>query len=246
VLLSRMQRNGRIACIRHCQSTHAQAACPEEAAASSLHVERSAFPNAKLSASGPPPEPPMALNGQKVKLEVPELAPGQPKSGQTLPFSAPDPQISLVLKADLGAQQLTVLERDTVVRVWPISSGIDGYPTPIGTFQPKSANRMWYSHQYNWTPMPYAIFFVRGVAFHGTNVTSRLGKSASHGCIRLATSHAAQLFDLVHKHGFATTQIIVFGTARHDPSPVANRAPTTKAEPAASNGLPWWAKTLFD
>ena len=81
VLLSRMQRNGRIACVRHCQSTHAQAACLEEAAASSLHVERSAFPNAKLSASDPPPEPPMALNGQKVKLEVPpELAPRQPKS----------------------------------------------------------------------------------------------------------------------------------------------------------------------
>jgi tetratricopeptide (TPR) repeat protein len=162
------------------------------------------------------------------------------------PRDAPRPLFTLILKTDLSAQQLTVVENDVVVHVWPISSGTRGYATPTGIFQPNSANRIWYSRQYNWTPMPYAIFFVRGVAFHGTNLTSRLGKSASHGCIRLATSHAARLFELVHEHGFAKTQIIVFGTARHDPPPIAERAPTTKAEPAASNGLPWWAKSLFD
>src|SRR5262249_54055339 len=143
------------------------------------------------------------------------IASGEPRIGKTPPSptsfenkaaaanGAPTPPITLVLKADLGAQQLSVLEGDTVVRVWPISSGVDGYPTPTGIFQPKSANKMWYSRQYDWTPMPYAVFFTRGVAFHGTNETSRLGKSASHGCVRLATSNAAQLFDLVHKHGFA-------------------------------------------
>jgi len=198
----------------------------------------------------------MALNGQKVKLEVPpELAPRQPKSGQTLPFSAPDPQITLVLKADLGAQQLTILEGDTVVRVWPISSGIDGYPTPIGTFQPKSANRMWYSRQYNWTPMPYAVFFSRGVAFHGTDATSRLGTSASHGCIRLATSNAAELFDLVHKHGFERTSIIVFGTPKHDRAAVVRRAPSvtreslhtvTRRSMPQSNSLPSWLGPAFN
>jgi L,D-transpeptidase catalytic domain len=93
--------------------------------------------------------------------------------------------------------------------------------------------------------MPYAVFFTRGVAFHGTNFTSRLGKSASHGCIRLATSNAAQLFDLVHKHGFAQTQIIVFGTAKHDAPVVARRVPTARETPA-SNGLPSWAKALFN
>ena len=256
VLLSLMQRNGRIACIRHCQSTHAQAACLEEAAANSLHVERSASPSAKLSAPGPSPEPPTALNGPKVNLDVPaKLAPGQPKSSQTPPSSAPDPQITLVLKADLGAQQLTVLEGDTVVRVWPISSGMDGYPTPIGTFQPKSANRMWYSRQYNWTPMPYAVFFSRGVAFHGTDATSRLGTSASHGCIRLATSNAAELFDLVHKHGFERTSIIVFGTPKHDRAAMVRRAPSVTRESLHTvtrrsmpqfNSLPSWLGPAFN
>ena len=163
-----------------------------------------------------------------------------------LPHDAPGPPFTLVLKTDLGAQQLTVLRMMPLCTSGRFPRAREGYATPTGIFQPKSANRMWYSRQYNWTPMPYAVFFVRGVAFHGTNITSRLGKSASHGCIRLATSNAAQLFDLVHKHGFEKTQIIVFGTARHDPPPVAKRVPTTEAKTAASSGLPWWAKTLFD
>ena len=72
-----------------------------------------------------------------------------------------------------------MVENDAVVHVWPISSGTQGYATPTGTFQPKSAHRMWYSRQYDWTPMPYAIFFVRGVAFHGADNHPGLEPSAT-------------------------------------------------------------------
>ena len=159
------------------------------------------------------------------------------------PSDAPVSPFTLVLKTDLGAQELTVVENDTVVHVWPISSGTRGYSTPTGTFQPKSAHRMWYSRQYDWTPMPYAVFFVRGVAFHGTTAVSRLGRSASHGCIRLATSNAAQLFELVQRHGFAKTQIVVSGKAIHDPPTVA-RAPTART--TYPNTFASWVKTLFN
>lgn len=165
--------------------------------------------------------------------------PGAPPAAEPSPYS-------LVLRADLGTQRLTVIEKGAVVAEWAISSGLQGFATPTGTFQPKSANRMWYSRQYNWTPMPYAIFFVRGVAFHGTNATSRLGRSASHGCIRLATSNAAVLFDLVHKHGFAQTQIVVFGTAKHDAPAVARRTPPRSGTTTtAAVVLPTWARLLF-
>lgn len=156
------------------------------------------------------------------------------------------PPITLVVKADLTEQLVTVLEGDVVVHVWPISSGLRDYPTPKGVFRPQSANRMWYSRQYNWTPMPYAVFFTRGVAFHGTNATSRLGKSASHGCVRLATSDAEQLFALVHKHGFDQTRIMVYGTPRHDAPAVAGRAPAVRNETTASNRLPSWAAAAFN
>jgi tetratricopeptide (TPR) repeat protein len=180
-----------------------------------------------------------------VSIASAPLSPALIEKNALPPTDAPSPSFSLVLKTDLRVQELTVVENDTVLYVWPIFSGTQGYATPTGNFQPRSAHRMWYSRQYDWTPMPYAIFFVRGVAFHGTNITSRLGKSASHGCIRLATSNAAQLFSLVHKHGFAKTQIVVFGAAKHHPAAVAHRAPTPRIESTASSGLPSWAKALF-
>ena len=160
------------------------------------------------------------------------------------PSDAADQPFTLVLKTDLGAQRLTVVENEVVVHVWRISSGTRGYATPTGTFQPKSAHRMWYSRQYHWTPMPYAIFFVRGVAFHGTTAVSRLGRSASHGCIRLATSNAAQLYGLVQKHSFAKTQIIVFGKATHDPPIVAQRTPAVRS--TSPNTFANWIKDLFN
>jgi lipoprotein-anchoring transpeptidase ErfK/SrfK len=207
--------------------------------------------------------PPTVLEQPKTRIDnPPEIASGEPRNDKTSPSlasienevgattGAPSPSITLVLKADLSAQRLTVLEGDTVVHVWPISSGVDGYPTPVGIFQPKSANKMWYSRQYDWTPMPYAVFFTRGVAFHGTDATSRLGKPASHGCIRLATSDAAQLFDLVHKHGFEQTSILVHGTP--SPLPVALQRAEVKSPPRKktplqqSNGFPSWAAAVFN
>ena len=69
--------------------------------------------------------------------------------------------------------------------------------------------------------MPHSVFFSRGVAFHGTNETGRLGTPASHGCVRLSPSHAAQLYALVHKHGLVQTQVVVHGSPRYAPSVVA-------------------------
>jgi hypothetical protein len=103
--------------------------------------------------------------------------------------------------------------------------------------------------------MPYAVFFSRGVAFHGTDATSRLGASASHGCIRLATSNAAELFDMVHKHGFERTSIIVFGAPKHERAAVVRRAPSVRRENLhtvtrrsmpQSNSLPSWLGPAFN
>jgi lipoprotein-anchoring transpeptidase ErfK/SrfK len=175
-------------------------------------------------------------------------------SAASMPASlAQSPPITLVLKADLGAQQVTVIENGEVVHEWPISSGVQGYLTPTGIFQPQWASKLWLSRQWDYAPMPHAVFFNNGVAFHGTTAVWRLGKSASHGCLRLAPANAKQLFTLVHKHGFAQTRVIVFGTPpasapppatasnrRGRPSLAAN-APSSKT---GSSGLPEWAKFL--
>ena len=92
---------------------------------------------------------------------------------------------------------------------WKISSGRRGYHTPIGTFRPTMLARHWYSRKYDNSPMPYSIFFHHGFAIHGTNYVSRLGRPASHGCIRLHPSQAATLFSLVREHGPRNTRIII-------------------------------------
>lgn len=119
------------------------------------------------------------------------------------------PPNTLLLKVDLRAQNVTVMEHGAVKFVWPISSGREGYATQTGTFQPQWTARMWYSRQWDMAPMPHAVFFNRGTAFHATSATGSLGRRASHGCIRLAPGNAARLYALVHKHGLELTKVVV-------------------------------------
>src|SRR6185295_12357708 len=88
---------------------------------------------------------------------------------------------------------------------WPVSTGRDGGP-PSGAYRPERMERTWYSRKYDWSPMPHAIFFHKGYAIHGTNVVSRLGRPASHGCVRLHPSNAAVLFALVRDQGMGRTR----------------------------------------
>ncbi len=153
------------------------------------------------------------------------------------PSPPPPPPVTLLLRADLTAQKLTVMEGDQVVHVWSISSGRRGYATPTGTFRPAWTARMWRSRQYDDAPMPHSIFFNNGIAFHATAAVSMLGRPASHGCLRLAPAHAAELYALVRRHGLAQTKVVVEGTAPFPATAVARRVPTQgKRNVAAANG----------
>ncbi len=108
--------------------------------------------------------------------------------------------------------------------VWPVSSGSRGHDTPTGNFKPVWMSKMWYSRQYEYAPMPNAIFFHGGAAIHGTAYVGSLGRPASHGCVRLAPRNAATLYKLVGSHGKAATRISVHGTPNHGAEPeVASR-----------------------
>jgi lipoprotein-anchoring transpeptidase ErfK/SrfK len=152
------------------------------------------------------------------------------------PPPPPPPPITLVLNTDLGAQRLSVIESGKTKYVWPISSGRRGYATPTGTFHPQWASKMWHSRQYEFAPMPHAVFFHRGTAFHGTGSTGLLGQPASHGCVRLAPGNAAVLFKMVHKHGYASTKVVVHGGSRSKEPAVARRGSRGELASARSEG----------
>lgn len=88
---------------------------------------------------------------------------------------------------------------------WRVSTARAGYATPRGRYRPTLLKRMHYSRKYNMSPMPHAIFFNGGYAIHGTYETRKLGRPASHGCIRLAPRHAARLFEMVKSEGATIT-----------------------------------------
>ncbi len=174
----------------------------------------------------PPPEPSAPAAGAAPDAGAPAIA-------ETAP-PPPPPEPTLIVKADLSVQSVTVIENGRVKYTWPISSGKKGYRTGTGTFTPTWTSRMHYSRQWDWAPMPYAVFFNRGTAFHGTSATSRLGGPASHGCIRLATGDARTLYNLVHKHGEKLTRVIVHGAPKFkEPLAAQRRGPSRQAFRAA-------------
>jgi len=122
----------------------------------------------------------------------------------------PRAEAGIVVTVDKSAQRLSVSVDGFRRYEWPVSTARWGYRTPNGTYRPERLERKWFSRKYDWSPMPYSIFFDGGYAIHGSYEIRHLGRPASHGCIRLHPEHAAILFALV-KENVRDTRIVVTG-----------------------------------
>lgn len=118
-------------------------------------------------------------------------------------------QAGVKVEVDVPSQTMDVYVNGSLRHSWRVSTGRRGYETPGGTYSVKRMEEEWYSSKYDDAPMPHAIFFTSGYAIHGTYDTKRLGRRASHGCIRLAPGNAARLFNLVAHHGRSGTRISI-------------------------------------
>ncbi len=127
-------------------------------------------------------------------------------------FGAAGAAQALSIQVDLSTQRMQVRTVDGESYNWAISSGREGYRTIRGQFRPYRLEKKWYSRKYGGN-MPNAVFFRGGFAIHGTGEIGRLGRPASHGCIRLHPANAAKLFALVQKHGKGATRIAINGVA---------------------------------
>ena len=110
---------------------------------------------------------------------------------------------------DLSEQRMYLFVNGRLRNKWPVSTARRGYRTPIGTFKPIRLEREWYSRKYDWSPMPYSVFFLGGYAIHGTTEVRRLGRPVSHGCIRLHPRNAATFFRLVQRTPRGKTAIVI-------------------------------------
>ncbi|WP_174801156.1 L,D-transpeptidase [Martelella limonii] len=115
----------------------------------------------------------------------------------------------VVAAVSLSTQTMKVIIDGYPRYVWPVSTGAGGYATPYGVYGAEWFSKNHRSRKYNNAPMPYAIFFHHGYAVHGTDQLSRLGRPASHGCVRLHPENAAVLFDLARSIGVENMTVVI-------------------------------------
>ncbi len=113
----------------------------------------------------------------------------------------------VVAQISLSNQRMQVYVNGQPTYTWKVSTARPGYRTPTGTYKPTTLSRYHRSSIYDGSPMPYSIFFYKGYAIHGSYETKYLGRPASHGCVRLHPSNAAQLYSLVQRYGPGNTTI---------------------------------------
>ncbi len=113
----------------------------------------------------------------------------------------------ITVSIDISQQHMKVFKGDNLINKWRVSTARKGYETPVGNYQPQLIQKMHYSRLYHNSPMPYSIFYHGNYAIHGTSAVSKLGKKASHGCVRLHTKNAKKLYSLVRKYGKDNTFI---------------------------------------
>ncbi len=116
------------------------------------------------------------------------------------------------IRVDLSAQRMIVRTSGGETYNWAVSSGRAGYRTPSGVYRAQRLEKTWYSRKYGGN-MPNAVFFRGGYAIHGTGDIGRLGRPASHGCVRLHPANAAKLFALVKQYGKGATRVAINGIA---------------------------------
>lgn len=115
----------------------------------------------------------------------------------------------LIARVDLSSQTMTVTKNGIVQYRWKVSTARKGYVTPTGAWRAKWASRHHRSRKYDNAPMPFAIFFNGGYAVHATFDLKRLGRPASHGCVRLHPDNAAKFFSMANQAGLANTRIVI-------------------------------------
>jgi lipoprotein-anchoring transpeptidase ErfK/SrfK len=153
------------------------------------------------------------------KVQVPNVQPFQIESIQAVPDLPPRPEFAQrIIKVDTKGRMLDLLDASRVITSFPITPGSKSLPAPIGTWKIEKVTTMpifrWdeamlkhgrRSRHFNTIPPgprnPVGIVWIglnkKGIGIHGTDSPDTIGRSASHGCIRLANWDAARLVNQV-------------------------------------------------
>ena len=198
-------------------------------------------------AGGTPPSAQAKPNPSAAAQPKSDPATAQPKSDEAAApeakAAATEARSQILINIDKSRQEMTVFVDGIEQYTWPVSTGRPEYSTPSGTYTPTSMNEIWYSKQWDNSPMPHSIFFMKdGHAIHGSHEVKTLGKPVSHGCVRISPQNAATLYALVETNGMQNTQVVLSGYTPGGEGPKVASPGQPQYPPYARGGQvpPWF------
>lgn len=138
--------------------------------------------------------------------------PPEPKPAPK-PRTPPDPDLRIEVNVPAG--RLDLYKYGTLAKSYPVSVGYVPHRTPIGKFEMHRViwNPWWHPPESKWAekrtktapgpsnPMGRAkLHLTEAIYIHGSRATSRLGRPASHGCIRMANASVLELARTIAEH----------------------------------------------
>jgi lipoprotein-anchoring transpeptidase ErfK/SrfK len=152
-------------------------------------------------------------------VQVPNVQPFLIETIQTVADLPPRPEFAQrIIRVDTKGRMLDLVDANQVIASFPITPGSKSLPAPIGTWKIAKVTTMpifrWdkamlmhgqrSSNFYIIPPgprNPVGIVWIglnkKGIGIHGTDSPDTIGRSASHGCIRLANWDAARVVNQV-------------------------------------------------
>jgi lipoprotein-anchoring transpeptidase ErfK/SrfK len=163
------------------------------------------------------------MNPNKLKVgsmvRVPNVPPFRIETIQPVPDLPPRPEYAQrVINVDVKDRDLNLVETNRIVASFPITPGSKSLPAPVGSWKIAKVTTMpifrWDKSMlmhgrrsgdyYNIRPgprNPVGVAWIglnkKGIGIHGTDNPVTIGRSASHGCIRLTNWDASWLINQV-------------------------------------------------
>jgi lipoprotein-anchoring transpeptidase ErfK/SrfK len=139
-----------------------------------------------------------------------DVAEGKPEPGS----KAKEPPVMVSVQIDTQTNMLSVREGAKLIATYPVTVGSDATLSPVGEWKVRGMEKMpTFRHdesmlkagdrssKFHVLPPgpnnPVGVLWIqlnkKGIGIHGTNDPDRIGRSASHGCVRLANWDVVRL-----------------------------------------------------
>ncbi len=128
--------------------------------------------------------------------------------------ATPEPPITVSVRVDMKTNMLSVFDDDKLIAAYPVTIGSGRTASPVGDWKVRGVAKMpnfrydeamlnhgKRSSDFHLLPPgpnnPVGVMWIqlnkKGIGLHGTNSPDTIGRSASHGCIRLANWDVVRL-----------------------------------------------------